>query len=112
LCPPFGHTPLFDFVFAQAGARSDVVNEEGNASGAGIDGDKAGWAEDFVSAVCDAGSEAEAKQALGWLRDAVAGGAQVDKAGLAMGGMRKKKNAPDVWTAEVQALFKQVLATI
>ena len=70
-------------MLCKAGARSDLNNEEGNASGAGIDGDKAEWAKDFVSAVCDAGTTAEAVQALGWLRDAIAGGATVDKAALA-----------------------------
>ena len=100
-------------VHPQGGARSDINNEEGNASGAGIDGDKAAWATDFVSAVCDpTATTDEALQALGWLRDAVAGGAAVDKAALVMGGMRRKKNSPDVWTAAVQAEFKAVLATI
>ena len=100
-------------MFSQAGARSDLVNEEGNASGAGIDGDKAAWASDFVSAVCDpTATTQEALQALGWLREAAAGGAEIDKAALVMGGMRRKKNAPEVWTAAVQSEFKAVLSAI
>ena len=104
---------MFFLPSLQAGARSDINNEEGNASGAGIDGDKAAWAADFVSAVCDpAATKSEILQALGWLRDAAAGGAEVDKAALAMGGMRKKKNHPEVWDGEVQAEFKSVLKNI
>ena len=95
-----------------AGAGTGLVNEEGHASGTGIDGDKAAWREDFVSHVCDAGSSAECLQALGWLRAAIAGGSAVDKAAFAMGGMRTKKNSPGMWTDEVNAEFKAVLCSI
>ena len=85
-----------------AGADPTLENNEGNEARAGIEGDKGDA--DFVPALTSAHSEAELMEALTGLLAQNS----VDKSALVMGGMQKKRGSKEMWTAEVDAMFKKV----
>ena len=89
------------FILA-AGANPDVLNGEGNKACEGIDGDKVGL--DWIPALTSAHTAAELDEALTGLMTQET----IDKSGLVMGGMQKKKSAKDIWTPEVQERFKEI----
>lgn len=93
-------------LLVEAGAGEDVKNEAGFESGQGIDGDKRG--DDAIPALISARDSKEIALAL----DMIAKQSDVDKGQLVMAGMGKKRSAKELWTASVDAQFKEICKSI
>ena len=92
------------------GANGDLKNGAGHPAKFGIDGDKD--PEDPVNMLEGAKSASETENALEvMLARAQADKDKLDKAKVAMAGMKKKKDKA-VWSAKCGDLFKEVMAAL
>jgi hypothetical protein len=87
------------------GADPLLKNNDGHTAQDGIEGDKDGAGPtNYIPAMTSAHSIEELQEAL----DGLLGQETVDKGELVMGGMQKKKSDKALWTAEIDAKFKEV----
>jgi hypothetical protein len=89
-------------ILVAAGADPSLENNDGHAARTGIEGDMVEG--DFVPALTSAHTTEELEEALNGLLAQES----VDKGALVMGGMQKKRGSKEIWTTEIDTLFKRV----
>ena len=92
----------------QGNADVTIKNNDGHVAISGIDGDKKDG--DWVPAMISAHNAEELNAAMKGLQSQDV--ATIDKNEFILAGMAKKKTAKDIWTAEVQGIFTDVVKSL
>ena len=92
----------------QGNADVTIKNNDGHVANSGIDGDKKDG--DWVPAMISAHNVEELNAAMKGLQSQDV--ATIDKAEFIQAGMAKKKSAKDIWSAEVQGIFTDVVKSL